>query len=170
MSEEKKSQEEKKDKDKKRKKDYKELSRDWENKYKRALADYQNLVKENARSKQEFAKYANEQLILEILPVFDNLKEAFKHFNEEESKNGWLEGIKYVIKQFRDALENNGVKEIKVSGEKFDHQKMEAVENQETDNKKNDGLVAKELKPGYELNGKVIIPSRVVVYKYKKNF
>jgi len=87
MSEEKKSQEEKKDKDKKRKKDYKELSRDWENKYKRALADYQNLVKENARSKQEFAKYANEQLILEILPVFDNLKEAFKHFNEEESKN-----------------------------------------------------------------------------------
>ncbi len=164
------SNEKKENKNKKHKKDYKELSKDWENKYKRALADYQNLVKEKAREKQEFVKYANEQLILEILPIFDNLKEAFKHSDKEINKNGWLEGIKYVIKQFRNVLENNGVKEIKVLGKEFDHQKMEAVENKDTEDEKKDGIVAKELKSGYELNGKVIIPSRVVVYKYKKNY
>lgn len=146
-----------------------ESKSDYENKYKRALADYQNLVRQSAQDKQEFVKYANEQLILEILPVFDNLKIAFNHADEDAKENGWLEGIKYVIKQFKEILENNGVQEIKTIGEKFDPDKMEAVDQEETQDKKKEDLVAKEIKAGYELNKKVINPARVVVYKYKKN-
>ena len=62
----------------------------WKDKYLRALADYQNLAKQTARERQEFAKYANEQLILEFIPVYDNLKTSLKHADEKAS--GWSVG------------------------------------------------------------------------------
>lgn len=127
-----------------------------ENKYKRALADYQNLVKQSAKEKREFVKYANEQLLLDIIPVYDNLKTSLLHIDEESDKNGWAQGVKYVIKQFKDILENYGVEEIKTVGEKFDPQTMEALEGEGE-------KVKKELKPGYKLNGKVMIAARVAV-------
>ena len=127
-----------------------------DNKYKRALADYQNLLKRTNEEKQEFAKYANEQLILELLPVYDNLKVSLAHIDEAAQNNGWAEGIKYVVKQFKDALTNLGVAEIKTKGEKFDPLAMEAVEGK-------GGKVKQELKSGYKLNGKIIIPAKVIL-------
>lgn len=52
---------------------------EWEDKYKRALADYQNLLKQTAKEKMEFAVYANERMLKEILPVYDHLKMAMEH-------------------------------------------------------------------------------------------
>jgi molecular chaperone GrpE len=138
-----------------------------ESKYKRALADYQNLLKQTAREKEEFARYANEGLILEILPVYDNLKVSLSHIGDEEKKNGWVEGIKHIVSQFKNILENIGVEEIKTVGEKFDPNTMEAVERGETDDEKKDGMVARELSTGYKLKGKVIRAARVAVYKMK---
>ena len=136
----------------KNKKKYKEL----DEKYKRALADYQNLLKQTAKEKGEFVKYANEQLLLEMIPVYDNLKISMQHVDDDADKNGWAEGIKYVIKQFKDVLEKMGVEEIETKGKKFDHNIMEAIEG------KGD-KVKKEIKTGYKLNGKVIMPARVIL-------
>lgn len=127
-----------------------------DNKYKRALADYQNLLKQSAKEKQDFVRYANEQLLLEMIPVYDNLKISLEHLDEEADKNAWAQGIKYVIKQFKEVLENSGVEEIKTVGEKFNPETMEALEGEGES-------VIKELKSGYKLNGKVIIAARVVV-------
>lgn len=125
--------------------------------YRRALADYQNLAKHSNSEKVEFFKYSLEKFFLEILPIFDNLKMAISTLSEDEQNNPWVEGIKYVIKQFRDAFSENGIEEIKTAGEKFDYNKMEAV--------KGDGeIVKKEIRPGYILNGKVIIPAKVVLF------
>ncbi|MDD4333417.1 MAG: nucleotide exchange factor GrpE, partial [Patescibacteria group bacterium] len=104
---------------------------------------------------------------LEFLPVYDNLKTAFAHADDSAVQNGWLEGIKFVVKQFKDALANLGVEEINTVGEKFDHNRMEAVSEEETDDKNQDGTVAKEMKAGYELNGKVIMAARVTVFRFK---
>lgn len=145
------------DRGKKRKKsDLKERNVELEHKYKRALADYQNLLKQVAAEKQEFAKFANEQLLYEILPVYDNLKMSLKHADKEAKNNGWLEGVEHVVKQFRGVLENIGVEEIKVIGKKFDPRTMEAVEG-------NGDKVKQEVKSGYRLNGKIIIPAKVIV-------
>lgn len=127
-----------------------------DNKYKRALADYQNLLKRTAKEKEEFFKYSNEQLIVEMIPVYDNLKTSLEHTDEQIEKSAWLEGVKYVLKQFKSILEGVGVEEIKTVGEKFDHNTMDAIEG--TGDK-----VIKEGKPGYKLNGKVIIPARVIL-------
>jgi molecular chaperone GrpE len=127
-----------------------------EHKYKLALADYQNLLKQTAQDKQEFIKYANEQLFLELIPVYDNLKISLAFADDDASKNGWTEGVKYIIKQFKDFLTNMGVEEIKVEGKKFNPEIMEAVEGK---GKK----VKKEVKTGYKLNGKIIIPAKVIL-------
>lgn len=136
----------------------------FENKYKRALADYQNLLKQTARDKEEFIKFANERLIEEILPVYDNLKVSLSHIGDDEKKNGWAEGIKHIVSQFKNILENIGVEEIKTTNEKFDPNTMEAVSEEETDDEKKDGIVASELSAGYKLKGKVIRAARVAVY------
>lgn len=128
----------------------------FENKYKRALADYQNLMKQTVKEKQDFVKYANEQMLLELLPVYDNLKISLSHIDEEASKNGWAEGIKYVVKQFKDVLNSIGVEEIETKGKKFDHHTMEALEGKGE-------KVKKEIKPGYKLHGKLIMPAKVVL-------
>ncbi|MDO9399590.1 MAG: nucleotide exchange factor GrpE [bacterium] len=140
---------------------------DFEEKYKRALADYQNLLKQTAKEKMEFARFANERLFYEILPVYDNLKTAIQHINEVAEKNGWVIGIKYIIKQFSDVLKNSGIEEIIVEKGKFDHNIMEAISSEETEDKKLDGQIAKQVKDGYKLNGKVIEAAKVVVYKLK---
>lgn len=137
---------------------------DYKDKYKRALADYQNLLKQTAKEKEEFAKYANEIIILNILPVYDNLRIALMHSNGDKM----AEGIKHIINQFKEVLKSFGVEEIKTEGEKFDHNLMEAVEKEEIEDEKKDGMVAREISSGYMLNGKVIRAARVTVYEYKR--
>jgi len=143
-----------------------ENDNDWQKKYLRALADYQNLLKQTAKEKMEFAIYANEQMLKEILPVYDHLKLAIEHHNGE-STDDWLKGVEHVVKQFKDALVKVGVEEIKVKEEKFDHNLMEAIGSEETEDKSLDGKVAKQVKAGYRLNGKVIEAAKVIVYKLK---
>lgn len=164
----------KRDKDKEKKSDgspagtsetekYQEL----EHKYKRALADYQNLIKQTARDKEEFCRYANENLLYGVLPVYDNLKASLEHAGDDVRTNGWLEGIHYVIRQFKEVLERSGVAEIEAAGKKFDHHTMEAAGEEMTEDESQDGLVAKTVKSGYTLNGRVVMPARVIVYKSK---
>ncbi|MBU2474441.1 nucleotide exchange factor GrpE [Patescibacteria group bacterium] len=147
--------------------------KNYEDKYKRALADYQNLLKQTVNEKQEFIKYVNKNLIQEILPVYDNLKLAMKHAEIAEtevellsvstdrsstsvSANNITEGIKHIIKQFKDILESAGVEEIKTVGEKFDHHTMEAVEGKGE-------RVVREVKAGYKLHGKVVAVAKVIL-------
>lgn len=162
---------------------YEELlkkSDEYLNGWKRALADYHNLERETAKKKGEWLQLANEGLLFEFLPVYDNLKLALKHSKAE--KEDWLAGIEHVAAQFKKVLEENGVMEIKTVGEEFDPAVHEAVAAQETvgsDQKnkpieqpkagrqdiqdKQDNIIKKEVKAGYKLNGKVIYPAQVIV-------
>lgn len=137
-----------------------------DHKYKLALADYQNLLKQTAKERIDLAMYANEGLILEMLPVYDNLKLTLEHYPADGDKN-WLTGLQHVIQQFKKVLEEAGIKEIETEGKKFDHNLMEAVETAETEDETLDEMINKELKAGYKLYDKVIAPARVSVYKFK---
>lgn len=134
----------------------------WENKYLRALADYQNVLKQSAREREEFVKYAVSDFLQDILPVYDHLKLSILGLNAEEAKNPWAVGVGHVLKQFKEVLESRGIMEIKTVGEKFDHNTMEAISGEgET--------VKQEIMPGYKLNGRVIRPAKVIVEKEKEN-
>ncbi len=141
----------------------KEKCEEYLNGWKRAQADYHNLKKENERERSEYVKYANGNLLLEILPVYDNFKMAFRQIPDNEKDSAWVVGFSYIKKQLSDFLTNNGIEEIKTVGENFDHDLHEAVEYRESENQ--EGQILEEIKPGYKLNGKVIQVSKVVVSK-----
>ena len=128
----------------------------WENKYLRALADYQNLLKQSAKDREEFVKYALSDFLHNVLPVYDHLKMSMAGLSEEEIKNPWATGVTYVLKQFKDVLNQHGIEEIETVGKKFDHELMEAVDG-------SGELVKQEVMPGYKLNGKVIRHAKVIV-------
>lgn len=133
-----------------------EENNSWEAKYRRALADYHNLLKQSAKEKQEFVKYALDDFLQNILPVFDHLKLAMSSLSPEDKKSPWVEGIEHVVKSFREVLANHGISEIKTVGAKFDHDTMEAVGGQGEN-------IKEELFPGYKLHDKVIRPAKVIV-------
>jgi molecular chaperone GrpE len=128
----------------------------WENKYKRALADYQNLLKSSAKEKQEFIRFALNDFLQEILPVYDHLKMSLNSLPDNEKESAWVKGVEYVLKQFKNVLNERGVQEIKTKGELFDHNLMEAVEG-------GGNMVKTEIMPGYTLHDKVIRPAKVIV-------
>ena len=127
-----------------------------ENKYKRALADYQNLLKTSLKEKQDFAKFALNSFLQDLLPVYDHLKMSISTLPPAEHDNAWVKGVEYVLKQFKDILNDNGVKEIKTVGEKFDHNFMEAIEGDGED-------VITEIMSGYTLHDRLIRPAKVKV-------
>ena len=137
---------------------------DFESMHKRALADYQNLQKQTAKEKEEFARYVKANLIMEFIPIYENLQAAVEH---AEEGNSWLTGITYVIKQFEDMLVNNGVEIMNPFDEVFNPTEHEAVDKVATDDDAKVNKVAKVVKVGYKLGGKVIQPAKVAVYGEK---
>jgi molecular chaperone GrpE len=131
--------------------------------WQRAQADYINLQKTAEREKAEWAKFANQGLLMEILPVYDHLKLAVKHIPEEQKKDGWVVGIENIKNQFGKFLADNGVEEIKTVGEKFRPEEHEAVAAENIESDEHQGVVKEELKGGYKLYGKVLYPARVAV-------
>jgi len=133
------------------------------NGWKRAKADYINLKKESEKNAQEMAQFANAALILEILPIYDNFKLAWKHIPaEHRKKDEWLKGIEQIKDQFKSLLKNLQIEEIKTVGEKFDPKIHEAVSKEKVKDKEQ-GTVLEEIKGGYKLFDKVLEPAKVKV-------
>jgi len=141
--------------------------------WKRALADYENFKKQSEKEKQEFIKFANANLIISLIPVYNNLKLALKH----SPNNDWSKGVEHIQKQFKQVLSDYQVEEIlpKV-GDEFDINLHEAIESQETRNPeklrngagkkqetKDINKISKIISCGYKLNGKVFVPAKVIV-------
>jgi molecular chaperone GrpE len=129
------------------------------NGWKRSLADYENLKKQTQKEKEEFAKFANLNLIMQLIPVYNNFKLSFEHLPDEIKDNNWVKGVDHIEKQFIKVLEENGLQQIIPQvDEEFKPEEMEAVESNGEKNK-----IAKVLSVGYKLKDKVVIPAKVIV-------
>jgi len=133
----------------------KEKLEEFDNKYKRALADYQNLEKRVAGERKEWMLNANKNLLLHILPVLDTLMFAEKHIKVGD------EGLSLGIKQFQDLLKNENVERITTLGKNFDPHLMECIEIIEGE----EGKVIEEIRAGYMLYDKVLRAAQVKVGK-----
>ncbi len=137
--------------------------------WQRARADFLNYKKEEMERIGKLLKYANENLILKILPILDNFEKAEKEIPEDKKNNQFLEGLLQIKTQFKDFLKNQGIEEIKVVGKEFDPNFMEAVEVMEPASAEasagKSGAILEEIQKGYKLHGKVIRPAKVKVAK-----
>lgn len=125
---------------------------DLENSWKRALADYKNLEKRSAEEKRSLIEFSNSVLIENLLPVMDNFEMIEEHSEDM--------GIKMSIKEFKQVLENSGLKEAAVSvGDEFNHEVMDAVETIKGEKDK----VVEITRKGYFYKEKLIRPVSVKV-------
>ncbi len=135
-------------------------------KYLRATAESENTKKRLEKEKQDAIKYANTSLILDFLPILDNLEIAEKHIKEAKDFKAVQEGVDMIQLQMQAFLKDIGIEKIKTVGEKFDPHRHEAVEVDEAANE-DEGVIVEELKPGYRLNGALLRPALVKIAKKK---
>lgn len=129
--------------------------------YTRAVADYQNLKRRQAEERREYTRLAQKTLVLNYLPVFDDLSRALDSVGDHEELDGhsWVDGVQMVQRKFLAVLEGSGVERIDAEGEAFDPELHEAVAFQAGP----DGRVVAVVQNGYTIDGLVIRPAMVLV-------
>ena len=138
-----------------------EAMANWD-KFVRERADLENYRKRVQREKEELLKYGNESLILEILPVIDNMERALSHASEEPHV-AVIEGIRLTHAMLLSALKKFGVTTIETTpGTPFDpafHQAMRQVESAELPS----NTVVEEMQKGYLINDRLLRAAMVSV-------
>ena len=132
--------------------------------WQRAQADFTNYKRRSEQEREEIGKFANATLMLNLLPVLDDLERAFASIPSRLANHDWVDGVKLIERKLRAALETQGLSEIKALGEPFDPNLHEAVMQGEGD----EGMVISELEKGYKFHDRVIRPTMVVVGSGKK--
>lgn len=133
----------------------------------RLNAEFENQRKRLQKEKEEFVKYANEKLIIELIDIMESLERGLENSKGSSNKEKLIQGMELIYKQFKNVLEKNGLVPIKALGEKFDPYKHEAMMQTHSDDIEED-TVLEEFSRGYMLNNKVIRYSKVRVSKNKE--
>jgi molecular chaperone GrpE len=133
----------------------------------RMAADFENYKKRAAREKEDWVKYANEDLIKAILPFVDNLERALNHAEKAENNQGVLEGLRLTLQQLLQTLYRFGVSPIESVGKSFDPTVHEAMIAVETDQHQ-PNQVLEEFQKGYFLKDRLLRPATVSVSKAKE--
>ena len=132
---------------------------DVKDRHTRLIAEFDNLKKRSAKEREGLYNSIIGDIISSLLPVIDNLEKATEAETKDEE---YKKGIELVLKQFKDVLTSNGVKEIEAVGQPFDPEIHEAV-SMIQDEKLGEKIVAQEYRKGYMIGNKVIRHSMVVV-------
>lgn len=143
--------------------------KDCQDKLMRAQADFENLRKRLEKDKQDFLKYANEGIILELLNVLDDLERVINLAEDKhEGLNAFLKGVEMILAHLYDLLKEYGVKPIEAEGQVFDphyHEALMQVENKDLP----EHTIVEVLQKGYLMHERVIRTTKVKVSKKTEN-
>ena len=128
----------------------------------RSAAEFDNFKKRAAKEKEDAAKFGNEKILKDFLPVMDNLERALDHAEQHDLKQV-IEGVRLVQKLFETTLARHGVVGFSAVGKPFDPSLHEALMQQESDEPPN--TVVSEMARGYKLHDRLVRPAAVVVAK-----
>jgi len=132
--------------------------------WQRAAADFQNYKRRTEQERQEVALLANAALIINILPILDDLERALRNVDAHLAGLTWVDGIRLIHRKLQAILEASGVKEITTEGQDFDPRYHEATMYGEGE----EGKVVAEVQRGYMLGDRVLRPAMVVVGRGNK--
>jgi molecular chaperone GrpE len=127
--------------------------------WQRAAADYQNFKRRVEQERSEVAQMANVALMINLLPLVDDLERALENVDSHLAGLTWLDGIRLIHRKFQALLEMSAVTEIPADGQDFDPNLHEAVMYADGP----DGKVTSVVQKGYMLGGRVLRPAMVVV-------
>ena len=127
--------------------------------WQRAAADYQNFKRRVDQERSEYTQIANASLLINLLPIVDDLERALENVDAHLAGLTWLDGVRMIHRKFQALLEMIGVAEIPADGQDFDPNVHEAVMYAEGEA----GKVLNVAQKGYLLGGRVLRPAMVVV-------
>ncbi len=131
--------------------------------WQRAEADFQNYKRRVEQERDETRRFASAALIINTLPILDDLERALGSLDARLAGLTWFEGIALIHRKLLILLENAGVTVIQSEGQQFDPREHEAVTHAEGE----EGKVLAEVQRGYKLYDRVLRPAMVVVGKGK---
>ncbi|HEU4626499.1 MAG TPA: nucleotide exchange factor GrpE [Steroidobacteraceae bacterium] len=134
----------------------------WEQ-YLRAVADLENVRKRAQRDVEAAHRYGLDKFAQELLPVYDSLQLAVENADRADAAS-LAAGQEATLKLLAKAFEKLGITEINPLGEPFDPTKHEAMLTQSSDSAEPNSVL-KVVQRGYELNGRLLRPARVIVAK-----
>lgn len=127
--------------------------------WQRAAADFQNYKRRVEDERSETARLASAALIINLLPLLDDLERALKNVDAHLAGLTWVDGIRLIHRKFQAVLDMSGLQEIEADGQSFDPSQHEAVSQGPGPENRVIAVVQK----GYRLGDRVIRPAMVVV-------
>lgn len=130
----------------------------------RTAADFDNFRKRSRREQDDAQKRGQQQVLKDLLPVFDNLERAGQHAETATDAKAVADGIRIVLKQFENTLERMGIKRIPTVGLPFDPAVHEAIQHVESADQPA-GVILHEVQAGYTMGDQLARAAMVVVSK-----
>ena len=138
-------------------------AKEWQDRYLRKAAEFENFRKRTDREKAESATTAKSSVLTELLPILDACERALNSFpRANESLDQYRRGVELLYKQLNDALARLGVTAMEVVGEKFDPHLHEALIREESTEHSEDTIL-EELRRGYLYQSRLLRPAQVKV-------
>jgi molecular chaperone GrpE len=144
--------------------DLKQQLSDADDKFLRAQAEMQNMQTRLAKEQAQALKYANQKLGLAVLPALDNLERALQVEADDDASEQLKKGVEMVFGTLKQALSDNGIKEVGQVGETFDPNYAQAIQSVPADDEHPADTIASVMQKGYKLEDRVIRPAMVAVY------
>ena len=129
----------------------------------RTAAEFDNYRKRIDRERRDLAEFAAADVILEFLPILDNLERALQAPSPPEA-DAFRKGAELIHRQMLDLLRKRGVKPIEALGSDFNPKFHQAVIHETSDSHR-EGEVMQELQRGYMLGDRLLRPAMVKVAK-----
>lgn len=137
--------------------------KEWQEKYIRLSADFDNFRKRTMREKMELIKTAGEDILTTILPVIDDFERAMKVMETATEVGAVKEGVELIYNKFSDTLSQKGLKAIDAQNQDFNTDLHEAITKIPAPDESLKGKVVDVIQKGYLLNDKVVRFAKVVV-------
>lgn len=132
----------------------------------RTAADFDNYRKRSRKDVDEARRSGREDLLKELLPVFDNLERGVQSATRATDVKAVADGLGMILKQFEATLAKVGITRVPTIGSGFDPSMHEAIQQVETDEHPA-GTVVAEVQPGYKSDERLVRAAMVVVAKPK---
>jgi molecular chaperone GrpE len=134
----------------------------------RSLAENENLIRRARRDREDATKYAASNFARDMLSVADNLRRAMDAVPDglrgDDSVKAFLEGVELTERELLSTLERHGIKRISPLGEKFNHDRHEALFEVPTGDA-DPGTVVQVVEDGYMIHDRLLRAARVGVAK-----
>lgn len=135
---------------------------EWQDKYLRLQAEFDNFRKRTLREKMELVQSGSAECVKNFLPLMDDLQRALEAIEKSNDLEALRKGVKLIAQKFRETLKKQNVKEIEALGLELDTDHHEAVARFDAGKEKK-GKIVDVVQPGYKMGDKVLRFAKVVV-------